>query len=130
MNEWIYELLGNKEPPDYLKPKYAESLYNAMSPQYQGMYEAGNIDVNKRPRVPNKEGGYNTVVTATFDLPGGKTILLPRFVNGKVLEPKDAFNHYKKTGEHLGIFHSRDAADLYDELMHKQMGWIGSENKW
>lgn len=89
----------------------------------------GNINLEDRPKVWNKDGGYSTVktITAEFD---GKTVLLPTIINGKEVTPKEAKEHYVKTGEHLGIFKNQNDADKYDEQLHKRMGWLGDLNKW
>ena len=49
-------------------PRYAQSLQNALSPQFQGMLIPGNIDLNNRPRIPIPGGGYQTVYTMTAGL--------------------------------------------------------------
>lgn len=89
----------------------------------------GNIDLENRPKVWNKEGGYSTVktITAEFD---GKTVLLPTIINGKEVTAKVAKEHYLKTGEHLGIFKNQQDADKYDKQLHTRMGWLGESNKW
>jgi hypothetical protein len=101
-----------------------------MSPYTQGMMGQGNIDLANRPRIPTKNGGYQTVYTMTAGIDNGKVVLLPRIVNGKILSEQEALNHYRKSGEHMGLFHSQKAADAYDKKLHKDMGWIGKANKW
>ena len=89
----------------------------------------GNIDLENRPKVWNEKGEYETVktITAEFD---GKTVLLPTIINGKEVSKKEAVEHYKKSGEHLGIFKNKELADKYDKQLHERMGWIGATNKW
>ncbi len=66
----------------------------------------------------------------TVGLDGGKVALIPRVVGGKIVSPEEAFDHFKKTKEQLGIFGSEDAANAYDKQMHEQMGWVGPNNVW
>jgi hypothetical protein len=89
----------------------------------------GNINLENRPKVFNEKGDYETVktITAEFD---GKTVLLPTIINGKEVSRKKAIEHYKKSGDHLGIFKTKEQADSYDKKLHERMGWIGSSNKW
>jgi hypothetical protein len=35
-----------------------------------------------------------------------------------ILEPKEAMEHAQKTGQRLGVFSSREAADAYAEKLH------------
>lgn len=89
----------------------------------------GNIDLEHRPKIFDDKGRWSTVrtITAEFD---GKTVLLPTIINGVVVSPTEAKKHYIKTGEHMGIFKTREEADKYDEQLHQRMGWAGSSNKW
>lgn len=98
-------------------------------PPSNGLLTPGNINLNNRPRVNNPDGSYSTVRTITADI-DGKTVLLPTVINGKIVSNQEAIQHYKQTGEHMGIFNSQQAADQYDQNMHKQQGWTGPNNKW
>jgi hypothetical protein len=61
---------------------------------------------------------------------GGKTVLLPTVINGKIVSPDDAVQHYRQTGEHMGIFRDQQSADAYDKNMHESNGWTGPNNSW
>lgn len=89
----------------------------------------GNINLENRPKVFNEKGQYETVRTITSEI-DGKTVLLPTIINGKEVTNKEAVAHYKKTGEHLGVFKTREQADKYDKQLHERMGWMGETNKW
>lgn len=103
-------------------PEYAKSLFAALSPQYQGMHTPGNIDLNNRPRVFNPETGkHSTVWSMGIGLDNGKEALIPRVSDeGKILSKLEAIEQFKKSRKHLGIFHSRDAANDYAEQLHRQ----------
>jgi len=95
----------------------------------------GNIKLEDRPKVWNEKGEYSTVSTSTFGIDekgdeNGKTVLLPTIINGKRVSGKEAFQHYKKTGEHMGIFKTKKEANKYDKQLHERMGWLGKSNKW
>lgn len=89
----------------------------------------GNIELENRSKVWDAKGNYQTVKTITREF-DGNTVLLPTIINGKEVSVKEATEHYKKTGEHLGIFKTRDEANKYDKQLHERMGWTGENNKW
>lgn len=98
--------------------------------KYKGMVTAGNIDLNTRPHVQNKDGTYSTIRTITAGI-DGNTVLLPTIGDdGRVMSNKEAVEHYKQTGKHLGIFKTESDANRFDEIMHKENGWVGSHNIW
>lgn len=94
-----------------------------------GLITPGNIDFNNRPKVNNADGSYSTVRTITVEM-GGKTVLLPTVINGKIVSNDEAIHHYKQTGEHMGIFKDQKSADAYDEKLHRDQGWTGPKNIW
>ena len=114
-----FELLHEGEKDKYLRA----------SPEIIRPVVEGNIDLENRPKVWDKEGHYSTVKTITIEM-DGKTILIPTIINGETYSNKEAIEHYKKTHEHLGVFKNKEDADKYDEQLHKRMGWIGEANKW
>jgi uncharacterized protein (TIGR02594 family) len=113
--------------PQYVN-KFNQGYLRAKVPR-MGPLVPGNIDLNNRPKINNKDGSYSTVRTITVE-ENGKTILLPTIINGKQVSNKEAIDYYHKTGQHMGIFKDQKAADTYDEQLHKQQGWIGPKNNW
>jgi len=79
----------------------------------------GNIDLTKRPKVQNEDGSYSTVRTMTITTDQG-AVNIPTVVNGKVVSEKEAIDHYRKTGEHLGIYKSVDEAVKEAEKLHDE----------
>lgn len=70
----------------------------------------GNIDLTKRPTVKNPDGSVSTVSSKSFNL-SGKEVLLPTISDdGKRLSDEDAIKLYRKSGKHLGIYSSPEAA--------------------
>jgi hypothetical protein len=86
-----------------------------------GLLDKGNIDLNKRPVVKNKDGSISTVRSMSFE-EDGKEVLIPTVVGNKVVSDKEAIAYYRKTGEHLGKFDSPKAADVYAKTLHEQQG--------
>jgi len=82
-----------------------------------GVKKQGNIDLTNRPVVKNGDK-KSTVLSFSIGTDEGE-VLIPQVVNGKILSQEDAIRHYEKTGEHLGIFSSVDAANKYAEQLHK-----------
>ena len=117
-----------------ISPKLKQMIENAkiksshaMAP---GLVELGNVNLFDRPQLPSPDNGYGTVSTSTFDIDDGNTVLLPTIIEGIKYSPKEAFQHFKDTGEHMGIFKSRKEADSFDKKLHEDMGWVGKNNKW
>lgn len=104
------------------------NILRGQSPVIRPVVE-GNINLENRPKVWNKQGQYETVKTITREF-DGKTVLLPTIINGKEVSVKEATEHYKNTGEHLGVFKTKEEADKYDKQLHERMGWLGETNKW
>lgn len=109
-----------------------------------GMLQQGNIDVNHRPVVNNEDGSQSTIFSMTVPTGDGKWALIPSIANGKFLTPNGkipdrnnkaamqqledaATAQYKKTGQHLGIFNSADAADGFAEKTHSYAPTGGKE---
>jgi hypothetical protein len=114
------------------------------------MLQQGNIDVNHRPVINNADGSHSTIFSATIPINKdgspweGKYedapayALVPQIAGGKFLTSDGkmpdrnnadqmnaledaAIEHYAKTGEHLGIFSSGQAADNFAEKTHAYM---------
>jgi hypothetical protein len=118
----------------YISPKLKEMIENAKIKSSHanapGILEVGNVNLYNRPGLPTPDKGYGNTFSGTHEIEGGRTVLLPHIVNGIKLSGKEAFEHFKKTGEHMGIFKSRKHADAFDKKLHEDMGWLGSKNVW
>lgn len=118
----------------YISPTLESMIENAklkashaMAP---GILEVGNVNLIDRPQLPQPDKSYQTAYTMTADIDKGRTVLLPTVIEGKQYTPKEAFEHFKKTGEHMGIFENRKSADAFDKQLHEDLGWTGSKNQW
>ena len=121
--------------PNYRPMKNAKTDWNTYGPlQAKGMLQQGNIDLNKRPIVKNDDGSHSSEYSVSFTDEYGREVLVPTIVDGKFLTPngkkpkegsaaekamfKKAWQHYLKTGEHLGIFASPAEADAVAQMIH------------
>lgn len=87
--------------------------------QPSGLIVPGNINLNDRPIVHNADGSYSTVRSITIT-DGGKAILIPTVVGGRVVSNEQAIQHYQQTGQHLGVFDSEADADAYAQSLHER----------
>lgn len=136
-----------KSPPGALS-KFGHLLTNALhitKPEAtmtmaiakpHGLVEPGNINIWSRPVVQNVDGSHSTEYSVSFQDKNGNEVLVPTVVNGKFLTPdgkkppegspaekamfKAAWDHYLKTGEHLGKFKNSDAANAYAVSLHSR----------
>lgn len=89
------------------------------APRPFGMISPGNIDIHHRPVVHNRDGSISTVRSISVGTDDGE-VLIPTIVRGKVVSNEAAIRHYKRTGEHLGIFRNAKAADAFAQTLHEQ----------
>lgn len=83
-----------------------------------GMIRPGNIDLNTRPVVHNPDGSISTVRSITVGPDSGRFYLIPTVVGDRVVSNLAAIDHWRRTGQHLGVFTSEDAADAYARQLH------------
>ncbi len=100
----------------YQPPPLSPSLPNAVNSSV-GLVQAGNIDLNNRPRVTNPDGSISTVRSISIDQ-DGRTVLIPTVIGNRVVSNDEAIQHYLNTGEQLGIFDNGQNADSYAENLH------------
>lgn len=89
-----------------------------------GQWGEGNIDLNHRKVVRNRDGSISTERSFSFyDEDTGKEILIPQVVNGKIVTEGQAIDHYYRTGEYLGMFDTPEEANEYAEQLHNRQDW-------
>ena len=84
-----------------------------------GLVTPGNIDVSKLPAVRNPDGTVSTVRSMSVNI-NGKEVLIPTVINGRVVSEEEAIQSYLKTGRHLGMFSSPEAATAYGKSLSAQ----------
>jgi len=100
---------GEWTPPQPVKSKSKANI---------GLIERGNINLHNRPRVKNADGSISTVRSISIE-DDGKEVLIPTVVGNKVVTDKQAIEHYRNTGEHLGKFRDVASANAYAKGLHE-----------
>jgi hypothetical protein len=79
----------------------------------------GNIDITNRPVLRNADGSVSTEVSMSIGTDRGE-VLIPQIINGQKVSPQEAIDHFRRSGEHLGIFNGVDAANKFAEALHNR----------
>lgn len=96
------------------------SLFDTRPGVAPGLVVPGNINVHRRPVVRNADGSISTVRSITVTDDNGRAVLIPTVIDGRGVVPDDAaMQHYRDTGQHLGIFGSIEDADRYGQSLHE-----------
>lgn len=126
----FFDDVPNVQPPTPTPPSNDEAV--GVSPTPRGAaapaitarpphtIEPGNIDLTKRPVVKNPDGSISTVRSISVNMDGREVLIPTVSDDGKVLTDEQAVDLYKRTGKHLGIFDSPEAATAYAQTLHEQ----------
>jgi len=87
----------------------------------RGLLQPGNIDLAAQPRVFH-DGQVSTVASRSFRDDQGREVLIPTVAadGSRMLSDKEAWEQYRRTGKHLGMFESPETADIYAEQLHNE----------
>lgn len=97
----------------------SDEIITAALQRESGLVSPGNIDPNSRPVVKNADGSISTVKTAGFTLDDGRVVNIPTVSDdGRMMSDEEAFETFKRTGKHLGIFNSVESANAAAEQLH------------
>ncbi|CUZ06117.1 Uncharacterised protein [Serratia marcescens] len=85
-----------------------------------GMIEPGNIDIHHRPIVNNPDGSISTVRSMSTNIDGREVLIPTVSDDGRIMTDDEAIDNFMRTGKHLGMFSSPEAATAYAESLHEQ----------
>lgn len=109
----------------YLKGKFEGQTADASGrtvPQMPGY--GGNIDLDKRPTVPQDDGTFATIKSMSFN-EDGKEILIPTISpDGRQLSNEEAIALYHETGKHLGKFDTPEQATAFAKTLSERQGTV------
>lgn len=92
----------------------------AITGDYPGLLDRGNIDLTNRPDVANADGSHSSVRSMSFE-DNGKEVLVPTVSeDGRIMSDDEAMEQYRRTGRNLGKFATPEAATAYAEALHNQ----------
>lgn len=84
-----------------------------------GMTQRGNIDLNSRPVVKNKDGSISTVRSMSVNFGDGEVLIPTVAADGSgILSDQEAIQQFKQTGQFLGKFKTPEQATAYAESLH------------
>ena len=83
-------------------------------------------DLIDRPEVRTPDGGYATLHSMGTGTDEGE-VLIPQVRRGldRLMTPEEAFKHYLKTGEHLGIFDTIEESNAEGARLSREQYGIG-----
>ena len=90
----------------------------------KGEITKGNIDLNNRPVVKNRDGSISTVRSITIT-EGNTAVVIPTVIkkpngSGVIVSNQEAIKYYQRSGQHLGKFSNIRDADTYAQNLHNQ----------
>ena len=116
-------LLDTEENPELrANPIYRNKPYEQL-PEPKGAIEPGNIVLDNRKVVKAKDGQIMTERSFSIGTDQGE-VLLPSIIDGKEVSQEQAVEHFRKTGEHLGVFKSSKDATAYAKALHERQGRV------
>lgn len=118
MNDSLRQLLQYMNSLGQPDPQVAQQV--AQAQLAAGQTKAGNIDLNQRPIVYNKDGSYSTVRSMTVGGEGEPAHLIPTVSDdGRIMSDDEAVQTAKRTGRELGTFKDSASANSYAQSLHE-----------
>jgi len=101
--------------------KKSASKSDSIMTRPEGMIDEGTLDLSHRPHVKNSDGSTSTVRSMSFRDAAGERLVPTVREDGWYMSPKEAVEHYKKTGRHMGVFDTPENATAYSKKISKFM---------
>lgn len=87
---------------------------------HKNMLQEGNIDLTARPVVKNSDGTISTVRSISIGVGDGEVLIPTVSDDGRIMSDDEAVMEFFKTGKHLGMFDSVEAATAYAKRLHEE----------
>lgn len=108
------------QPPTMLRKPPSEKDLAKRSRLIPGLVSPGNLDISNPVPAMTDQGDMALLKPVAIETPQG-VVLIPTVVNGQQIPEHEAIQMYHQTGQHLGMFRNRQAAELYAQRLQQDL---------